>query len=157
MTDREKTIRRIMMRIQRYCNGEISIDELASLEDLDGDGMLDLKITPKELNAVLAVFSPEKPSKASKPSKPSDTNFKISLEEFQALTLNEQQDLYTKYPDVIKPLLNPNLKTKIKGEITKDRFMKLPRDQQEYMFEKEPELFKALLDGTITFIDGEVL
>lgn len=154
MTDREKTIRRIMMRIQRYCNGEISIDELAGLEDADGDGMLDLKITPNELNAVLAVFSSEKESK---PSKPSGTNFKITPDEYRALTLKEQQDLYDKYPDMIRALLDPNNAQSIKGEITKSRFFKLPQNQQEYIFEKEPDLIRALLDGRISYIDGEVL
>lgn len=151
MTDREQRIKRLMMRIQRYCNGEISINEFANLEDADGDGMLDLNFTENELNAVLAVFSSEKTIKKS------GTNFRISLEEYQALTLKEQQDLYDKYPDVIRALLNPDLEKSIEGQITKSRFLKLPTDQREQLFEKEPDLFKALLDGRIKYIDGEVL
>ena len=154
MTDRETTIRRIMQRVIDYCNGEISAEEFAMQEEpYAGTQLIDEPITPAEMDAVFSVFNPNKSKGVSGKTSDKLPPFTMSLDEFNALSLHDQNELYKRYPKEIEQLVSPE-RFKTTGQITKARFLRMPQEEQSLYYEKEPLLVQALLDGRITFMDS---
>lgn len=157
-----KRIERIIKRAIAYNNGLTPIDAFAILEEEDGanDGQDDIQhisyIKEKEIiKAINKILDKDDASFLGQEPKPKKASFSITLDEFNALPLYEQNKLFQEHPDEIKELIcrKPTLQTK--GQITKDKFLKMPKEEQEWYYENNNELVKALFDGRLAFIDSE--
>lgn len=153
---KDKRKERILKRAISYCNGEMTADEFAMLESLENDDLSDgdHRITNAEAKTILKAISQEATDSASVKATITPTSFKITMDEYNALSLYEQQKLYNAYPDIIKDLLSPRT-LKTTGQITKGRFLKMPKEEQEWYYDNDPQLVRALLDGRLSYIDSE--
>ena len=168
MTDKETRFERILKRAIAYNNGVISADTFALLESAEDDAEDDIRhISFGETNALLDVLDNKggiktiydvinKDDAAPTPSADKDKTFTLpkfptTLEKYNAMTLDEQQAMYNKYPEEITKLIKTKGSTSM---INKDTFNQLPLSDQQRIYNEAPEMVQALLENKVEYIDA---
>ncbi len=89
--------KRIKLRAEQYAKGNIDLDTFVSLERLDEMPEVEAEIVPSPIESNTA----QQP----KPSKKKNKTLDITREEYDKLSLYEQQQLYNEHPDEIEALV----------------------------------------------------
>lgn len=104
---------RIMLRAKRYAKGDITLDEFANLERLD-EAIEELESeqlndkTTQQAKKLQDMYQEEKAlaeAKSEKPKAGKSKKLDLTYEEYNALSLYEQQQLYNEYPDEVRALV----------------------------------------------------
>ena len=168
MKEKETRIERILKRAIAYNNGVISADTFALLESAEEDAEADIRhISFGETNTLLDVLdnkggiktiydvinkNEDKSTQSEDDAEPYTLpKFPTTLEKFNAMTLDEQQAMYNKYPEEITKLIKTKGYTRM---INKDTFNKLPLSDQQRIYNEAPEMVQALLENKVEYIDA---
>lgn len=165
MKDKETRAERILRRAIAYNNGTIDADTFVLLEQYDDvnnyNDYEDRMISYSEIQSMLEVLRPTKiadpasePKGEPKPKTKKEPSFSISMDEFNALSIVEQMELYNEHPDEIRALLTK--KPPKDTRLSKEAYMALPLAEQSRIYRENPDDVKALVDGKLPYIESEI-
>lgn len=136
---------RIKARVGLYIRGTISLNDFYEMEKKEGD---DIKAKRQEaFDRILDEIRKEKDQED--PETSEDLPFSMTEDEFRDLPVWKQSELYSKYPEEIRELLDPV----DKSPVTKEQFQKMPLQEQNNYYKAMPEKIEALIDGSLDSVD----
>lgn len=115
--------KRIMLRAKRYADGKLSLDEFVNLERLD-EAIEELESeqlnekTKQQAEKLQDMYKEEQAITEAKAEKPKAGRIKklnLTIKEYDALSLYEQQQLYNEYPDEVEDLVKKARKSRAGG------------------------------------------